>query len=219
MELTVQNREKLGKASRILKKSDLVPAEVYGKDFVNRHVAVALRDLKNVLSKAGESTVINLILDKEKWPVLIHDVQRDHLSSEVIHVDFYKVKMGEKIKVHVQLEFKGEAPVVKDKLGILNKSVSEIEIEALPNDLPNKIEVDLSVLTELGKSIHIKDLKIPAGVKVLIDAETVVATVVAQKEEEKVEPVTEVSEVKVEGEEKKAEREMKKKETEGDKKV
>jgi large subunit ribosomal protein L25 len=123
--------------------------------------------------------------------------------------------MDEKIKTKVSLEFIGEAPAVKDKGGILNKAMSEIEVEALPADLPRHLELDLSSLDDIDKSIYVKDIKVPAGVKVLVDADTVVATVTPPVAEEvKVtEEVVDVSAVKVEGEEKRAERAAEKEKT------
>ena len=113
--------------------------------------------------------------------------------------------MDEKITASVPLEFIGEAAAVKEKGGVLIKAVHEIEIEALPADLPHKIEVDLSQLLDIGMNIHVKDLKIDRKAKVLVDPETVIA-IVAEPTKEEIEekPIT-VEEVKVEGEEKKEE--------------
>ncbi|MBI3588839.1 MAG: 50S ribosomal protein L25 [Candidatus Liptonbacteria bacterium] len=213
MELTVQTREKLGKASQTLRKEGLIPAEVYGHGFKNEHISVKVRDFLKVFGEAGENTVVSLKMGNEGWPVLIYDVHKDYLSGEVIHVDFYRVTMTEKIKAKIPLGFIGEAPAVREKLGILNKAMSEIEVEALPGDLPHRIEVNLSGLDSLDKSIYARGLKIPSGVKLLVDPETVVVTVVPmQKEEEVVAAPTEVdvTAVKVEGEEKKAEQEAQK---------
>ncbi len=210
MELTVQNREKLGKANTDLRKKRLITAVVYGRDFPNKHVSINPKDFLKALSEAGESTIINLVLGTEKWPVLIYDIQKNYLTSEIVHVDFYKVQMDEKIKADVVLEFIGEAPAVKEKLGILNKSFSEIEVEALPGDLPHSLEVDLSSLVDLTVSIHVKDLKLPKGVKVLVDPETVIATVVEVKEEVVAPVVVDVADVKVETDEKKAARDAEK---------
>jgi large subunit ribosomal protein L25 len=114
--------------------------------------------------------------------------------------------MDEKITATVPLEFINESPAVKEKIGILIKAMHEIEVEALPADLPHHIEVDISNLSDIEKSIRVKDLKINKGVKLLVDKETVVATVAEMaKEEEVVAPVS-VEEVKVEGEEKREEK-------------
>lgn len=213
MELAVTRRSKLGKASQTLRQEGLIPAEIYGQGFKNEHLSIKTQDFDKVFREAGENTIVNLNLEGEKLPTLIYDVQRDKLAGTISHVDFYKVTMTEKIKAKVPLEFVGESSVIKEKLGILNKSMTEVEVEALPADLPHRIEVDLGLLKEVGRSIHANELKIPLGAKVLVDPETVIVTVVPpQKEEEAAPPALDVSEVKVEGEEKKAEREAKKSE-------
>jgi large subunit ribosomal protein L25 len=116
--------------------------------------------------------------------------------------------MDELVKAHVPLEFVGEAPAIKAQRAVINKSMSEIEVEAFPQDLPHSIVIDLSVLDELDKTIYVKDLKRPRGVTFLIDAETAIATATPPAPEEVVAPVetVDVAAVKVETEEKKAER-------------
>ncbi len=210
MDLLVTKRDRLGKASRLLIKQGLVPAEVYGHGFKNEHLTVSKPEFLKVFRQAGENTIVNLVLTGDKLPTLIHEVKRDYLTGEVSHIDFYRVTMTEKIKANVPLEFIGEAPAVREKLGVLNKAVSEIEVESLPGDLPHRIEVVLAVLDSLDKSIYARDLKVPPTVKILVEPETVIVTVIPVKEEVAAPIAVDVSEVKVEGEEKKAEREAKK---------
>jgi large subunit ribosomal protein L25 len=214
MELKVLKREQLGKKVKNLRRQGLIPAELYGHNIKNIHLAVSLKEFNDVYKKAGESLIINLIIEGEKnskpIPVLIHDIQKNYLNENILHVDFYEVKMDEKIKTRVPLEFIGESEAVKNYGGILNKSMFEIEIEALPKDLPHKIEVDISKLKELNQTIYVKDLNLPKGVKVLVDFETPIISVIPPQEEIKVSEPIDVSAVKVESEEKKAEREKEK---------
>jgi large subunit ribosomal protein L25 len=211
MDLTVSSREQFGKAVNILRKQGLIPAELYGHGISNTHLSVDAGEFKKIWKEAGENTIINLIIGSERRSVLIHDVQKDYLSGDPSHIDFYQVRMDEKIKARVPIEFIGEAPAVKSLGGILNKTMSEIEVEALPGDLPHSFSVDLSSLVEFNQSIYAKDLKIPEEVQVLVEPQTVIATVTPpQKEEVAPPPAPEVSEVKVETEEKKAEREKEK---------
>lgn len=216
MDLTVQTREKLGKAVKSLRREGFIPAELYGRGLKNFHLSIPAKDFLKVLKEAGTSTVVNVVLGGKKTPALIQDIGRNYLTGEVEHVDFYQVRMDEKIKAKVPLEFIGEAPAVKEKNGILNKAMSEIEVEALPADLPRRLELNLALLDDINKSIYVKDLKVPAGVKVLVDAGTVIATVTPPVAEEVkvVEEVVDMSAVKVEGEEKKAERMAGKEKTE-----
>src|SRR3989344_770423 len=213
MDLAVETREKFGKAVKILERQGLIPAELYGHGIANLHLAVKRRDFEKVFKDAGESTVIKLKVGGEKpnsgekeLNVLVHDIQRNYLSDEISHIDFYQVRMDELIKAHIPLEFTGESPAVKGQGGILNKTLSEIEVEALPGDLPRQFEVNLGNLIELNQSIYVKDLEIPAKVKVLVEPETVLVTVTPPLEEEVIEAPVDVTAVKVEAEEKVAER-------------
>jgi large subunit ribosomal protein L25 len=203
MDLTAKTREVLGRSVKSLRKEGLIPAELYGHGFSNRHLSVSAKEFSKVYKEAGESVIINIALGEEKLPVLINDVSFDPVAKAPIHIDFYQVKMDEKITTAIPLDFIGISMAVKEKKGVLVKAMQEIEVEALPADLPSKIEVDISVINEIGESIHIKDLKAIKGVEFLVDGETVVATVSEQAKEEEV-PVGPVSvdEVKVEGEEK-----------------
>ncbi len=215
MELLTQKREILGKKVRALRKTGIIPAELYGHETSNLHLSVPVKEFSKIFKMAGESTLIKLKVEGDKnYNVLIHNVEHNALTDEVWHIDFYTVKMDEKIKTKVPVEFVGESPAVKEKSGMLVKAMQEIEIEALPADLPHHISVDISSIVDLGASILIKDIDAIKGVKILVDQETVVATVSEIKEEEVVAPVASVEDVKVEGEEKKKEKEKEKEESE-----
>ena len=176
------------------------------------HLAVPVKDFNKVLKEAGTTSVITLTLGKEKRSAMIHEVGRNFLTGEVLHVDFHEIRMDEKITAKVPLEFVGEAPAVKEKGAVVNKSMSEIEVEALPHNMPRQITVDLSSLDDLDKTIYVKDIPHPKGVEFLISEETAVATATPPAPEEVVAPVetVDVSAVKVETEEKKAERQAEK---------
>jgi len=213
MELQATVRKNLGSAhSKKLRAQKLVPAELYGHNIANTHLAINERDFGKVFKEAGESEIVNLVVESKKHPVLIHDVKTDPLKGEVVHVDFYEVRMDEEIVTHVPIELVNESPAIKEKKGNLNKSISEIEIEALPAKLPKVIEVDISSLNEVGDSIHVKDLSISKDVKIFLDPETVVVSIVDLAKEEEVVPAISVEDVKVESELKKAERDEEKKE-------
>ncbi len=207
MELAVKTREKLGKGNSVLRKEGFIPAELYGRGFENLHLTVNKKDFQKVFQEAGESTIVNLVLGSEKHTALIHEIQKDFLTDEIVHVDFHQVRMDEKIKAHIPLEFIGEAPAIKEFGGVLNKTISEIEVEALPGNLPRHFEVDLSGLKELNQSFYVSNLKVPKGVEIMVEPETVIATVTPPAEEEKIEAApVDLTAVKVESEEKAAER-------------
>jgi len=207
------------KTSSNLRREGLIPAILYGHKIKNIELAVDKKEFEKIYQEAGESTMIELTLEddnkKEKRPVLIYEVQYDHLKGEPIHVDFYQVRLDQKITADIPLRFIGEAPAVKSLGGILVKAVHEIKVEALPQDLPPYLETDLSKLENLETNIYVKDLVVPKEVKVLISPETVVVSVSPPRSEEelaaaKEEVAEKVEEVKVETEEKKAEREIEK---------
>lgn len=159
------------------------------------------------LKEAGESTVVNLSIDGESHEVLIQDVVKDAVRGDMIHADFYAIEKGKKVSVHVPLEFVGESAA--EKLGgVVVKVLHEIEIEAMPKDLPHEIEVSIDALVDMDSQIHVGDLVMPTGVTLLTNPEEVVVLIQAQREEEE-EPVAafDPSAVKTESEIKKAESE------------
>ena len=187
LKLEAKKREIFGKKVRSLVKEGLIPAEIYGHGFENIHIAVADKEFKTVFEQAGESTMVTLIVGGQEYLVIIYDVQKDTLGDNINHIDFYRVHMDEKIKTHVPLVFVGEAAAVKEKGGVLIKSVEEVEVEALPGDLPHQLEIDLSPLAEIHQSLHGKDIKVPKGVKIFIELEMGIVTVIEQQKEEVVE--------------------------------
>lgn len=213
MELLVQKREKLGKQTKALKREGLVAAELYGHGVANLHLAVKAKDFMKVLRQAGESSLVDLIIDGQKRPALIHDFSADPVTDEIVSIDFHQVRLDEKVKIKVPIHFMGVSEAVKAG-GVLVKAMSEIEVETLPTNIPASLEADLAKLATVGQSIYVRDLNLPSGVKIFAAAETPVATVVARVTEEQeaamAQTAADVSTVKVETEEKKAEREAEK---------
>lgn len=206
-ELVAQKREILGKAVNKLRNTGIIPAELYGHNVKNIHLGLPKKEFSEIFKAAGENEIINLIIDEKKIPVLVHDIQKNYLTDEIIHVDFYQVKMTEKITVATPLEFIGEAPAIKEKDGVLVKAMHEIKVEALPAHLPHSIKVDLTPLDEIGKSIYVSDLSIPNDVKVLVDSKTVVATITEKAKEEVVIEEPKIEEIVTEAEAKRAQAE------------
>jgi large subunit ribosomal protein L25 len=205
MELKATKRDILGGKTRNLRKQGLVPAELYGREAENLHLSVSEKDFRRVFAEAGESTIIDLEVDGEIYPVLVNDFQKDPISRNFISVDFYRVRMDEKISAPVDIEIVGEAPAVKEKGGMLVRAMEEAEVEALPANLPHKLIVDVSGLTEIGQSVFVKDIQTKGNFRILVSPETVIATVSEIPEEEEAASVS-VENVVVEGEEKRAEK-------------
>lgn len=208
LELKVEKRTSLGKAAATLRKAGIVPAELYGHGIQNVHVSVKERDFEKIYKEAGENTVLNVVVDGTPRPVLIYYVKRDALTDKVLAVDFYQVKMDEKIETTVPFKFIGESPAVKEG-GILIKSMDEVEVEALPQNLPEHIEVDLSKLAAIGDSLYVRDLPKSTKYEYAVEPDTVIASITEQAEEEEISTSLTPEQVVVETEERKAERQAK----------
>lgn len=173
-----------------------IPAVVYGHNLPSKSIAVDAKAFSKVWRAAGATSLINLAMaDKAEHTVLVRDIQHHPVKGNVIHVDFYQVRLDELIKAKVPLKFIGEADAVKNQGGVLVRSLDEIELEALPADLPHDIEVDISVLDNFEKVIHVADLALPAGVKHFHQEQDIVALVQAPRTEAELEALkTEVKE-------------------------
>lgn len=160
-----------------------VPAVYYGNKKQTTSITVPMKDFVKVWKEAGESSTIVLETEGGKIDALIHEVQMDPIKHVPVHVDFLAVDANKEIEVKVAIEFTGEAPAVKSGVGMLIKVMHEIEIKALPKNLPHVIEVDLSSLAELHSQIHVKDVKFPTGVTPVAGEDEVVASISEMKEE------------------------------------
>lgn len=169
LKLKVAKRTVLGRKVKKLRKDEIIPANVYGKKVKSLAVQVVEKELAPVFAKAGETGLIELDVEGERRPVLIHNVQYHPVTQQPIHIDFYQVDLKEKVVAKVPLQVVSEAPAVKDKLGVILNILSEVEVEALPADLPEKIEVDVKNLTTVGQTIKVADLKVSDKVKILTD--------------------------------------------------
>jgi large subunit ribosomal protein L25 len=186
--LFVMKREGVGKGvARKIRKQGTIPAILYGREMETIPLTVSPHDLKKALStEAGENTLLDLHIkeggEEITKMVLLRDVQYDHLTSRPIHFDFQEILMKELITVKVPVEVVGKAPGILEG-GILEEILREIEVECLPDAIPNVIEVDVSQL-EIGDSIHIGDLTLPEGVAVLNDPDETIITILSPVMEE-----------------------------------
>ena len=193
--LTAIKRSKADKLKTV-RSNGMVPAVVYGARVENTLISVPSILFTKILKVAGESSTIVLEIagDKEtdkptKIDVLIHDLQVDPIKGFPVHVDFLAVDMNKAIEVAIPIEFVGLAKAEKDGLGTLVKALHEIEIEALPKDLPHSVTVDVTGIATLEDQIHAKDIVLPKGVTLITDGDEVVALVSEAKEEVEQAPV------------------------------
>lgn len=199
VELKTQTRTTHGKQVKRLRATGWIPAVVYGPDLAAMSIQVEERALFTALQTAGSTALIDLFVDKRSKPrtVLAREIRRDPLTGRLEHVDFYQVRLTQKVKTMPRLDFIGEAPVVKTGTAVLIHNMNEIEVECLPTDLISSIPVDLSGLETLEDSVFVRDLPVPSGVTILADPADVVVSVVPTRlalveEEEEVEEVEEV---------------------------
>lgn len=184
----VEKRKITGKKVKQLRKQGIVPANIYGKDFKSTSIQIPLDELKNIYHKVGETGIVEITLDKKTTPVLIHNIQSNPSTKEILHVDFMKINLKEKISTKVALDFVGEPQAVQDKKGLLMTPLTEVEIEALPQDLPEKIEVNVQSLKEVGDQITVEQIQAPNNTTILAEKTQVVANISELAEEEPEEP-------------------------------
>lgn len=186
IELIAYPRQVLGKGLKALRRQGFTPANLYGAGLKSMPLQVETKTLRHTLSKTGKNVLLTLRIDGDSRSVFIREAQRDPLSRDFLHVDFYQVSLTERMRSEVRLTFVGEVPAVQKLGGILYHSLGSLEIEALPADLPSSIEVNVSVLEEIGQTIHVKDLVVGDKLTVLTDPDEVVAKVLHPVVEEEV---------------------------------
>lgn len=196
VEIEAKKRSVRGSRVKHLRREGWVPGVMYGHGFDAVPLQFDRHELRQVLSRVGGSQLIDIKIDgeKEAESALLREVQRDVITRELLHVDFYRVMMTETITTEVPLLTIGESPVAEQKEGILLQGVSEIEVECLPGDLVDALEVDLSELTEIGQAIQVGDLAVPSGITILTDPDEMIARLVPLEEVELEEPAAEVEE-------------------------
>ena len=186
-------REITGKKVKKYRKEGKIPAILYGRGVKNINLWVDLNEFKKAFHQAGENTIIDLVIDNGKnIPVLIHEVQYDHLSDDLAHADFFQVRMDEKIETEVPLEFIGEAPAVKEQGGVLVVNINEVPVRCLPSDIPGKFKLDLSGLKTFEDRILVGDIEVdPRKVEILMEKDNIIALVSPPRSEAELEALEE----------------------------
>lgn len=191
-----------GRKVKKLRKEGILPGNIYGKAVKSQSIQIVLKDFIKVYKEVGETGLVTLTVGKEEKPVLIHNLQVNPVSDEPVHADFLQVDLKEKVEADIPVELVGESPAEKQSLGTVVQYVNEIKVEALPTDLPEKFEVDTSLLAEVDQAVMVKDLKYDKSkVEIKTNPDEIVAKVEPpQKEEVVAPPPAAEGEVPVEGE-------------------
>ncbi|MBN1438386.1 MAG: 50S ribosomal protein L25 [Anaerolineales bacterium] len=186
IELQGNARTAVGKGLFALRNSGKIPAVIYGPGIEATPIELDAKAASTVLNSLTGSTLVRLKVGQKDYSVLLRDIQRNSVRRTILHVDFYAVPTDREIRVHVPLQFTGISAAVRDFGGILVPVLNDLEVECLPKDLVNVIQVDLAPLEKIGDSIAIENIVLPAGIRVLMDPNETVVTVTAQMAEEEV---------------------------------
>jgi large subunit ribosomal protein L25 len=181
--LKAEKRTVTGKQVRQLRRAGQLPGVVYGYNFEPTAISLDAHSAQKVIPHLTSSSIVNIDLDGKLIPALVREKQKNYIKNLLTHVDFLAVSMTEKIRADVSLRFIGLAPAIKEFSAAIVNNMDSVEVEALANDLPERIDVDLSVLAKIGDSIHVRDLVIPAEVTLLTDVDEMVAVATATHEE------------------------------------
>jgi len=195
IELLATTRGTLGKKVRFLRRQGITPVHLFGHDVESLALQCDTTQLQHALAQAGKTRLINFRLDKTKEPrnVVVREVQKDARTGKLLHVDFYQVRMAEKIKVEVPIVLVGEAPALKFQETVLAQELNNLAIECLPDEIPPSVELDLSSLTEREQAIQVKDIVLDEGITILNDLEQIVVKISARPVEKVEEEVVAVA--------------------------
>lgn len=176
VKITLETRSVLGKKVKTLRRKGILPATVYGKNVGPFAVQLPLRTFQDIYRRVGRTKLMELSIPGQvAVSAFVHLLQRHPVSREIIHVDFLAVDLKIEITIAVPIHFVGTSPLVARGDAVLNTSLTTIEVSALPQALPSAVEVDISGLDELDKTIHVRDLALPAGASFAGDLDLMVA--------------------------------------------
>ena len=191
LKIQVVNRDILGKKTRFLRRQGITPVHIFGHSIESLALQCDTAALQQIIAQAGMTRLIALEVDGDKQPrsVFIREIQRDVVSGQLLHVDFYQVRKTEKIKAEIPLVLVGEAPAMRVKGRILDHALTSVSVECLPDKLPPQIEIDLSALEEVDQALHVSDLALGSDITLITSPDQMivkVSEVVIKKEEEEV---------------------------------
>jgi large subunit ribosomal protein L25 len=193
--IDAQKRTVKGKQVGALRRQGLLPGVIYGRIGKEQIEPIAIQlDLHNatqIIKKLTGSSLVTLDVEGEKYPAILREIQKDIIIGTLLHVDFMAVSMSEKLHTAVSIELIGQAPAEINLAAVVVTGISELEISCLPQDLPERIEVDATILTDFDSAIYVKDLVLPDAIEILTDPDELIAgvTYVAMEEEEEEEEV------------------------------
>ncbi len=192
--LKAEKRNVVGKQVRALRRTGKLPAVIYGHRIDPMAIMLDAHESNLILSRASSTALVNIQVDSKEYPCLVREKQRNFIKGGLIHVDFQAVSLTEKISAMVGIELDGESPAAKNFGATLIQNLTEIEVEALPTDLPERYVVDVSKLAEVGDSLLVKDLEVSDKVEILTDLDEVIVVATAPRVSEEAEEAEAVAE-------------------------
>jgi large subunit ribosomal protein L25 len=187
--LDVIKRQETGRSVKKLRRQGIIPSTVYGKGIKSASIQIEANKFQEVFEQSGETGIVEIKVDNEIKPTLIHNVQIHPVTREILHVEFRQVDLKEKVTAKVPVEITGIAEAVTQRRGLLIQMLNELDVESLPADLPDKISIDVSKLSQVDDAIKVSDLKGITNTEVLADKEEVIVKIAPLPVEEKSEPV------------------------------
>jgi len=181
--LEVTSRTMFGKKLTKLRKQGLIPANIFGPEFKSTAITIPAKNFITAYKTARATGIVYIKLDKQEIPVLFKNIQRHPVTDEILHADFRKIDLTKKIQTEVAVKVVGQSEAVAQKAGVLLTQSDILLVEALPKDIPSSIEVDISIIKELGREIKVGDLAKSTTYTVITPAEKVIVSVVEHKEE------------------------------------
>ncbi len=195
LRLKATHRKVLRKKTRFLRRQGITPAHLYGPNVKSLALQCHTDELANLITHAGKTRLVNLEVDGEKArSVFVREIQRDAITRELLHVDFYQVKRTQKIAVGIPIVLVGEAPALKFKGRMLVHGITSLSVECLPGNVPPQIEIDITQLEEVEQAVHVKDIALDPEITVHEDPEQLVVKISEVAVKEEVEEVPEVEE-------------------------
>jgi large subunit ribosomal protein L25 len=185
--LKASPRSVTGKQVRRLRREGLLPAVLYGHKFEPMAISLNAHDTALALSGLSQSALVTIELDGKEYPALVRERQKNYIRNEFIHIDFQVVSRTEKLRTNVSIELHGVSPAVKDFNGVVVSGVTQVEVECLPQDLPERIVLDITKLVNIGDGIYVRDLVLPEGVTIHQPPEEMIVMISAPEQEIEVE--------------------------------
>ena len=182
--LKAEKRDVIGKQLKAMRRAGKLPAVIYGRHTDPIIVSLDSHSASLVLGRLTSSSLVTIDLDGKEYPALVREKQRDYIKNRILHVDFLAVSLTETLRASVAVNLVGVSAAVKDYNAVLVTNLQSLEVECLPTDLPERIDIDISVLARPGDGIRVRDVKVSDKVRLLDDPDTMVAVATFAKVEE-----------------------------------